>query len=38
MNEKQLEKGLFKRLNYQDKIKILLYLETSKIILNFELR
>ena len=38
MNEKQLQEGLFKRLNYEDKIKILEYVASSKIVLNFELR
>ena len=38
MNEKQLQEGLFSRLSYQEKIKILEYVASSKIVLNFELR
>ena len=38
MNEKQLQEGLFKRLNYEDKIKILEFVSNSQIVLNFELR
>ena len=38
MNEKQLQEGLFKRLNYEDKILILEYVASSKIVLNCELR
>ena len=38
MNEKQLQEGLFSRLSYQEKIKILEYVASSQIVLNFELR
>ena len=38
MNEKQLQEELFKRLNYEDKIKILEYVAKNEIVLNFELR
>ena len=38
MNEKQLQEGLFKRLNYEEKIKILEYVSKNRIVLNFELR
>ena len=38
MNEKQLQEGLFQRLNYEDKIKILEYVANNQIVLNCELR
>ena len=38
MNEKQLQEGLFRRLSYEDKIKILEYVANNEIVLNFELR
>ena len=38
MNEKQLQEGLFERLNYEEKIKILEYVAKNEIVLNFELR
>ena len=38
MNEKQLQEGLFSRLSYQEKIKILEYVAKNEILLNFELR
>ena len=38
MNEKQLQEGLFQRLNYEEKIKILEYVSKNQIVLNFELR
>ena len=38
MNEKQLQEGLFQRLGYEDKIKILEYVSNNEIVLNFELR
>ena len=38
MNEKQLQEELFRRLSYEDKIKILEYVAKNEIVLNFELR
>ena len=38
MNEKQLQEELFRRLSYEDKIKILEFVSNSQIVLNCELR
>ena len=38
MNEKQLQEELFRRLSYQEKIKILEYVAKNEIVLNFELK
>ena len=38
MNEKQLQEELFRRLSYEEKIKILEYVAKNEIVLNFELR
>ena len=38
MNEKQIQEGLFQRLNYEEKIKILEYVANNEIVLNFELK